>query len=211
MKSMYKIVKRLADLLLVILTACLSLPLVVVVAVFIKIVDGGEVFFCQERAGLKGEAFTLYKFRTMRTDCDPYGNSPKGGNDPRLTRTGKWLRLLSLDELPQLLNVLKGDMSLVGPRPLYVSQAAEWNDRQRRRLEVRPGLTGLAQISGRGSLTIEEKLELDVQYVERRSMWFDLRLLLGTVFVVLVPTGIYEEKYSCTQDVRGEEKPENPS
>ncbi len=95
-------------------------------------------------------------------------------------------------------------MILVGLRPLYVSQIAEWNCRQRRRLEVRPGLTGLAQISGRGELTIEEKLELDIQYIERKNLIFDLRILLATVFKVLVPGGIYEKKYSLTQDTRGQ-------
>ena len=146
--------------------------------------------------------FTLYKFRTMRNDCDPFGNSPKDGSDPRITVIGKWLRLLSLDELPQLFNVLRGEMSLVGPRPLYMSQAAEWNSRQKRRLEVKPGLTGLAQVSGRGSLTIEEKLELDVQYVEQKSLLLDLRLLLATAFKLFAPQDIYEKRYSEAEETR---------
>lgn len=204
MELMYNITKRFFDIFLVLATCWISLPLIAFIAIIIRLFDGGKVFFCQERAGLNGEPFTLFKFRTMSSDSDPYGNSPKDGDDPRLTSIGKWLRLLSLDELPQLLNVLIGNMTLVGPRPLYVSQIAEWNCRQRRRLEVRPGLTGLAQISGRGELTIEEKLELDIQYIERKNLIFDLRILLATVFKVLVPGGIYEKKYSLTQDTRGQ-------
>ena len=200
---MYKTLKRFIDLFLVIITAPASITLVAIIALITRTCSGPGVFFCQERAGINGKPFTLYKFRTMKTDCDPYGNSPKDGGDARLTNIGKWLRLLSLDEVPQLLNVLKGEMSLVGPRPLYVSQMTEWNDRQSRRLEVKPGLTGLAQVSGRGSLTIEEKLELDVQYVERQGFGLDARLFLATFFKVLVPSGIYEERYSKDQEIRG--------
>ncbi len=200
---MYRTIKRIADVILVLLAMPAALLLVVIISLFIRFCSGSGVFFVQERAGLEGRPFRLYKFRTMKSQCDPYGNSPQDGSDPRLTAIGKYLRLLSLDELPQLLNVLLGDMSLVGPRPLYVSQISEWNERQRRRLEVLPGLTGLAQISGRGSLTIEQKLELDVFYVEHCSLWFDLRLLLATFFKVLIPVGIYEKRYSEKESVRG--------
>ncbi|MBN2841920.1 MAG: sugar transferase [Sedimentisphaerales bacterium] len=200
---MYRKIKRTADIILVLSAMPAAMLLVVVISLLIRVCSGSGVFFVQERAGLMGRPFRLYKFRTMKSQCDPYGNSPQDGSDPRLTSIGKYLRLLSLDELPQLLNVLRGEMSLVGPRPLYVSQIAEWNERQRRRLEVMPGLTGLAQISGRGALTIEEKLELDVFYVEHCSLWFDLRLLLATFFKVLVPVGIYEKRYSEKESVRG--------
>ena len=138
----------------------------------------------------------------MRTDIDPFGPSPKTGGDPRLTKIGKYLRLLSLDELPQFFNILKGEMTLVGPRPLYMQQAKEWNQRQRKRLLVKPGLTGLAQISGRGSLTIEEKIELDVRYVENQTLRLDLRLILATIFSVLRPKDIYEKNYSKTEKTR---------
>ena len=194
--------KRTIDLIAVIITLPASLPLVALLALIIRVSSGPGVFFCQERAGKNMVPFTLYKFRTMKNNCDPFGNSPKDGDDPRLTTIGKWLRLLSLDEFPQLLNVLKGEMSLVGPRPLYMSQAAEWNPRQKRRLEVKPGLTGLAQISGRGSLTIEQKLELDVQYVERKSLFLDLRLLLATAFRMFAPQDIYEKRYSESDETR---------
>ncbi|MBK8914769.1 MAG: sugar transferase [Phycisphaerales bacterium] len=156
----------------------------------------GPALFLQRRAGRDGRSFDLYKFRTMRTDADPYGESPQSGDDPRVTPFGRWLRETSLDELPQLLNVLRGEMSLVGPRPLYVQQMAEWDGRQRGRLLVKPGLTGLAQISGRGGLTIEQKLEFDVQYVERLSVGLDLWILWRTLRSVLARSDIYERRYS---------------
>lgn len=180
------------------------LPVITVIAVAIKISDKGAAVFKQERAGKDGKPFTFYKFRTMKVDVDPFGASPKSGDDPRLTKIGKFLREYSLDELPQLLNVLKGDMSIVGPRPLYISQMAEWNERQKKRLLVKPGLTGLAQISGRGELTREEKLELDVKYVETASFWLDLKIILKTISQVFSRKSIYEKRYSQTEYTRGE-------
>jgi len=117
----------------------------------------------------------------MRTGGDPFGESPRTADDPRLTPLGRWLRETSLDEVPQLWNVLKGDMSLVGPRPLYMEQARAFTDRQRRRLEVRPGITGLAQIQGRGEVPHERKLEIDVRYVEHMSLLLDLTILARTL------------------------------
>ena len=178
-------------------------PLLVVIAAAIRLGSRGPAVFRQQRAGKDGKPFTLYKFRTMRPDADPFGPSPKSGDDPRLTRLGRFLREHSLDELPQLINVVRGDMSLVGPRPLYVSQVAEWNERQRKRLRVKPGLTGLAQISGRGELTREEKLELDVRYVEQASLRLDARILLATATRVC-GGGIYETRYSETEQTRGQ-------
>ena len=179
-------------------------PLLLIVAIAVRLSSKGPAVFVQQRAGKDGKPFGLYKFRTMRLDVDPFGPSPKSGEDPRLTRVGRWLREYSLDELPQLANIVKGDMSLVGPRPLYVSQMAEWNERQRRRLSVRPGLTGLAQISGRGALTREEKLERDVEYVERAGLWLDAAILLATLVQLCGRQGIYEQKYSQDETVRGE-------
>lgn len=165
----------------------------------------GPALFLQRRAGRDGRSFDLYKFRTMRTDTDPYGESPQSGEDPRVTPFGRWLRETSLDELPQLLNVLRGEMSLVGPRPLYVQQMAEWDARQRGRLLVKPGLTGLAQVSGRGGLTIEQKLEYDVQYVERLSTGLDLWILWRTLRSVLSRSDIYERRYSETRARRSDD------
>ncbi|MBS3820605.1 MAG: sugar transferase [Planctomycetes bacterium] len=172
-------------------------PLMVALAVWLRLDSPGPAVFRQRRAGWHGRPFTLLKFRTMCVDTDPYGISPHGGEDPRLTTAGRWLRERSLDELPQLINVLRGEMTLVGPRPLYERQAALWNDRQRRRLEVKPGLTGYAQICGRGRLTHEDKIELDVQYVERRSPWLDVRILARTLTATLQRgDDVYEQQYS---------------
>jgi lipopolysaccharide/colanic/teichoic acid biosynthesis glycosyltransferase len=140
----------------------------------------------------------------MKIDTEPFGASPKSQTDPRLTTVGKLLREHSLDELPQLFNILKGDMSIVGPRPLYVSQIAEWNETQKQRLLVKPGLTGLAQVSGRGELTIEAKLALDVEYVKTAGFWTDVKIVAATIGCVFGRTSIYEKKYSETERTRGE-------
>jgi lipopolysaccharide/colanic/teichoic acid biosynthesis glycosyltransferase len=190
-------IKRTFDILASLLAIlALAVPMLVI-GLLIRLGSRGPAIFRQVRVGRGGRPFGMYKFRTMRADADPYAPSPHGADDPRLTGLGRRLRRRSLDELPQLFNVLKGDMSLVGPRPLYERQAAEWNGRQRRRLEVRPGLTGLAQVSGRGALTIEDKLELDVQYVERRSLWLDFRVILRTLGMGFSsPRQTYERRYS---------------
>jgi len=195
-------IKRFFDVVAVVATSPLIIPIIAIIALLIRITCGRGVIFAQERAGKKMQPFTLYKFRTMRTDVDPFGASPKNGTDRRFTRLGRWLRSWSIDELPQLFNVLKGDMSLVGPRPLYMDQARQWNQRQRRRLEVKPGLTGLAQISGRGGLTIEDKLELDVQYVLSQSLLFDARIILATFTGLFRRQDIYEKRYSRSQETR---------
>jgi len=186
--------KRIFDILFTFPVVVLLLPVFAVIVIAIRVSSKGPAIFKQERASKDGKPFTFYKFRTMRLDVDPFGSSPKSGDDPRLTRIGKLLREYSLDELPQLFNVLKGDMSIVGPRPLYVSQMAEWNERQKKRLLVKPGLTGLAQISGRGELTREEKLELDVKYVETASFWADIKMILATVIQVFRRKSMYEKK-----------------
>ena len=203
------LIKRIADIVFVLLFGPLIIVITILIALIIRLTSGPPVFFTQKRAGRNAQSFILCKFRTMRTDVDPFGPSPKSGADDRLTAFGRILRKLSLDELPQFWNVLKGDMSVVGPRPLYVAQVAEWNDHQRRRLLAKPGLTGLAQISGRGSLTIEEKLELDVRYVDSQSLWLDARIILATVFKFFRPGDIYEKRYSQSQETRGAAPPPN--
>ena len=152
------ITKRLLDPVAAALLLVLLAPLMLLIGLLIRLGSPGRAIFRQERAGRACKPFICYKFRTMASNVDPFGASPHTAADPRVTSLGRRLRETSLDELPQLFNILKGDMSLVGPRPLYMRQAAEWNPRQRRRLEVKPGLTGLAQVLGRGDLTIEEKL-----------------------------------------------------
>jgi len=199
-------VKRLIDLILVIPAVILLLLVFVFLIIVIRLTSKGSAIFRQERAGKGGRAFMFYKFRTMKLDVEPFGPSPKSSNDKRLTKVGVLLREYSLDELPQLLNILKGDMSIVGPRPLYISQIAEWDQRQKKRLLVKPGLTGLAQISGRGGITREEKLELDVKYVETAGFWLDLKIILATVVQVFSKKDIYEKKYSKTEYTRSQTK-----
>jgi len=196
--------KRLFDIVLSLSAIVLLLPVFVVISIAIKLSGKGPAIFKQERAGKNGKPFIFYKFRTMRVDVEPFGSSPKTGDDPRLTRVGKLLREYSLDELPQLFNILKGDMSFIGPRPLYVSQMAEWDERQKKRLLVKPGLTGLAQISGRGQLTREEKLELDVKYVETAGFLTDIKMILATIAQVFGRKNIYEKRYSKTELTRGQ-------
>ena len=174
-------VKRAMDLVLAGTALAAGWPFLAALAIVIRIDSPGPVLFRQERAGRGMRPFTVYKFRTMRPETPPYGLSPRSPRDPRMTRVGRFLRETGLDELPQLWNVLKGDMSIVGPRPLYMSQARQFNERQCRRLEVRPGLTGLAQILGRGEVPQEEKLEIDVHYVEQMSLALDLSILCQTV------------------------------
>ncbi|HUU10970.1 MAG TPA: sugar transferase [Phycisphaerae bacterium] len=173
--------KRLIDVVVSATALALGWPSLVALALWIRRDSPGPAVFRQERAGRNMKPFMMLKFRTMRTDAEPFGSSPASAQDARLTGLGPWLRESSLDELPQLWNILKGDMSLVGPRPLYVSQAEAFTPRQRRRLEVRPGLTGLAQIQGRGEVPHEDKLEIDVQYVERMSLWLDAKILWQTL------------------------------
>jgi len=200
----YRALKRCIDFCLALGGLLFALPIILAIAIIIKISSKGPAFFAQERAGKNCKPFTMYKFCTMRTDADPFGASPKSGDDPRITKIGKFLREYSLDELPQLFNMLKGDMAFIGPRPLYMTQAAEWNERQKRRLEVKPGLTGLAQVSGRGGLTIEEKLELDVKYVETESLAADVKIVMATFGAIIGKKDIYEKRYSKDEDTRGE-------
>jgi lipopolysaccharide/colanic/teichoic acid biosynthesis glycosyltransferase len=202
--SLYGISKRGLDLLIAVPAIIILLPVFAVLTAVIKLTGGGPAFFKQERAGRDGKPFIFYKFRTMKLGVDPFGPSPNSGQDPRLTKVGRFLREYSLDELPQLYNILKGDMSVVGPRPLYFSQMPEWSERQKKRLLVRPGLTGLAQVSGRGELTREKKLELDARYVETASLALDMRIVLATIGRVFGRKSIYERRYSETEHTRGE-------
>lgn len=189
--------KRLCDILLSLLaTVVLAVPLAVI-ALLIRLDSKGPSVFPQRRCGRNGVPFTMLKFRTMAADTEPYGDSPHSAQDQRLTRVGKFLRRTSLDELPQLLNILAGQMSLVGPRPLYERQAQQWTPHQRGRLSVRPGLTGYAQAYGRASLTHEEKIEMDLFYVEHQGFWLDAKIVLRTAMNLLRPSQeIYEQRYS---------------
>ncbi len=189
--------KRTFDIVMsVIALVLLGIPMLII-AMLIRIGSPGPALFRQRRAGWKQKPFTMLKFRTMRSDVDPYGGSPHSGEDPRLTRMGRFLRERSLDELPQFLNVLTGTMSMIGPRPLYERQAQQWDERQKRRLQVRPGITGYAQVYGRAQMTIEQKIEMDLHYVDNRSFGMDLKILFRTAANVLTSQGdVYERRYS---------------
>ena len=199
----FRILKRGLDILVSLSLLIFLSPLLVLIAIAIKLDSPGPAIFKQERAGKNGKPFIFFKFRTMKFEVDPFGPSPKSCKDNRLTKIGRILREYSLDELPQLLNILRGDMSMVGPRPLYLSQIAEWSEGQKKRLSVKPGVTGLAQISGRGEITREQKLELDVKYVETAGFFVDAKIVLRTIGYVLKRRGIYEKQYSQTEYTRG--------
>lgn len=171
-------IKRLIDFWASLFGFILLSPLFLVIAVAIKLDSPGPVFFRQERVGKDGRVFKIFKFRTMVVNAEKMGAGVfVEKEDPRITRVGKWLRNTSLDELPQLINVLRGEMSLVGPRPTLPYQVERYDERQRRRLLMRPGITGWVQVNGRNSLTWPEKIELDIWYVEHWSLWLDLRIL----------------------------------
>ncbi|MCX6882299.1 MAG: sugar transferase [Verrucomicrobia bacterium] len=180
--------KRLFDLLLVLVSAPLWLPLLLFLALLVRLKLGASILFRQKRPGLNGEIFEMIKFRTMTGARDASGALLP--DSERLPLFGAWLRSTSLDEIPELLNVLKGDMSLVGPRPLLVQYLPRYNPRQRRRHEVRPGLTGWAQINGRNAISWQEKFEFDVWYVENRSLILDIKILYKTLTVLIKRTGI---------------------
>lgn len=163
-------------------------PLLLVVAVLVRLDLGAPVLFWQLRPGLHGRPFRMVKFRTMRNACDAQGRPLP--DEQRLTRFGRFLRSTSLDELPELWNVVKGDMSLVGPRPLLMEYLPLYTPEQARRHEVRPGITGWAQVNGRNALSWEDKFRLDVWYVDHRSLWLDLKILALTVRKVLAREGI---------------------
>lgn len=203
--SYYGNFKRGLDIFIALAAMVILSPVLVAIGITIRLSSKGPVIFKQQRAGKNGKPFVFYKFRTMKLDVYPFGPSPKSGQDRRLTKVGKFLRECSLDELPQLFNVLKGDMSIVGPRPLYLSQIPEWSERQKKRLLVKPGLTGLAQIQGRGEITREEKLEFDVKYVENAGLLTDIRIMLATIVQVFRRKSVYEKRYSKTEYTRGQD------
>ena len=164
-------------------------PFLAAAAVAIKLEDGGPVLYRQRRVGRHGVDFELLKLRTMVVGAETQGTGwAVDQGDPRITRVGRILRRLSLDELPQLWNVVRGEMSLIGPRPTLRYQVERYDERQRRRLEVKPGITGWAQVHGRARLAWEERIELDVWYVENRSPWLDLRIVLKTPLALFAGT-----------------------
>jgi len=194
-------VKRVLDVAAAGVGLLLLSPLIAAVALAVRVNLGAPVFFRQARPGLHGRPFRLVKFRTMRDATGPDGTPLP--DEARLTRFGRFLRASSLDEFPELWNVLRGDMSLVGPRPLLTEYLPLYSPRHARRHEVRPGLTGWAQVNGRNALTWEARLELDVWYVEHRSLALDLRILLRTVATVLRRRGISHAGHATMERFRG--------
>lgn len=187
---MYPYLKRLLDVTLSGLGLLLLAPLCAFVALVVAADLGRPILYCQVRPGLREKPFRLYKFRTMREALDASGRPLP--DSERLSRVGRFLRRSSLDELPQLWNVLRGDMSLVGPRPLFMSYLPCYTERERKRHLVRPGITGLAQVSGRNLLLWDDRLELDVRYVEKMSLLLDLRILVKTAVKILLRRDIIE-------------------
>lgn len=189
-----RVAKRVTDLILVLLAAPLLLPAASLIALAVAIKMGRPVLFSQRRPGLRGQPFVMLKFRTMTDARDANGDLCP--DHDRLTKLGRWLRRTSLDELPELWNVVRGEMSLVGPRPLLTEYLELYDARQSRRHEVPPGITGWAQVNGRNAVSWEEKLELDVWYVDNASLWLDLRILFRTLWVVITGQGVSAEGHS---------------
>ena len=196
-----KYLKRPQDFCCALLAVIALSPIMVIVAVMVRLKLGPPIIFKQERPGLNGKIFTLYKFRTMTNKKDEDGNLLP--DEERLTHFGKILRSTSLDELPELFNILKGDMAVVGPRPLLVRYLSLYNKHQARRHEVRPGFTGYAQVNGRNSISWEEKFDLDVEYVDHVTFWGDWKIILQTVKTVLKREGISSESSATMEEFKG--------
>jgi sugar transferase EpsL len=195
------IAKRLLDLALSVLALLIISPFMVIVGVAVKQTIGSPVLFRQRRPGLHGKPFTIYKFRTMADTRDQHGQ--RLPDDQRLTRLGKFLRRTSLDEIPELFNVVKGDMSLVGPRPLLMKYVDRYTSEQARRHEVKPGITGWAQVNGRNAITWEQKFEYDVWYVDHVSLRLDLKIIAMTLWKILKMEGINQPGHATAQEFMG--------
>jgi len=193
--------KRILDLALIIPGLVFLLPFLAAAAFLVRIKLGSPVLFRQMRPGMQGKPFELYKFRTMNNKCDLDGNLLPDAE--RLTKFGRLLRATSIDELPELFNVLKGDMSLVGPRPLLMQYLDRYTPEQARRHEVKPGITGWAQINGRNALTWEEKFKLDVWYVDNQSFWLDIKIIFMTIWKILKREGINQQGQATMEEFKG--------
>lgn len=189
-----KFIKRLLDLILSIIAFIILSPVMLIIYILVRIKLGKPAIFKQERPGKDEKIFTLYKFRTMTDEKDENGNLLP--DEKRLTKFGKILRSTSLDELPELINIIKGDMSIVGPRPLLVEYLPLYNEEQKRRHTVRPGLTGLAQISGRNAITWEQKFKEDIDYINNTTLWNDTKIVFGTIIKVFKRDGISRRRKS---------------
>lgn len=203
---MYKCVKRFFDIVSSLLAIIVLAVPMVILAVLIRVKLGGPVLFKQERPGKDGRIFTLIKFRTMTNACDENGELLP--DEVRLTKFGVFLRSTSLDELPELFNILKGDMSVIGPRPLLVQYLPRYNEHQSRRHLVRPGLTGWAQVNGRNAISWEQKFDYDVEYVENVNLFLDIKIIFMTVVNVIKKDGISSETSATMEEFMGTEEKE---
>ena len=197
--------KRFFDIVVSVLGLLILSFILLLLALIVKIKHGSPILFKQTRPGKEGELFTFYKFRTMTSEKDSKGNLLS--DEHRITAFGKFLRSTSLDELPSLINVLKGDMSLIGPRPLLVQYLPLYSDFQKRRHKVKPGITGWAQVNGRNTISWEKKFELDVWYVENQSFLLDLKILFLTFYKVFKREGISAEGEATIQPFIGSKEP----
>jgi len=198
---MKELIKRLIDIFGSLLVLAILIPLFLIISVLIKLNSKGPIFFKQSRPGKNGKIFFPYKFRTMKELRDENGNLLS--DEKRLTKFGGFLRKFSLDELPELWNVLRGDMSLVGPRPLLVEYLDRYTPEQARRHEVKPGITGWAQVNGRNAITWEEKFKYDVWYVDNWSLWLDFKIIFITIVKVLKGEGISQPGHATMEEFKG--------
>lgn len=193
---MQKAIKRLIDIILSLIVLIVFLPVWIIVAIIIKATSKGPMFFFQDRPGQYKEIFKVYKFRTMKLGSDKMVKGQEVmKDDDRVTSVGKFLRRTKIDEIPQVLNVLKGEMSLVGPRPERISSLEEYDDEISKRLNMKPGMTGLAQVSGNIHLDLKDRYKYDVYYVEHYSLWLDIKIIVRTVGVVLFGEDKYINKH----------------
>lgn len=181
--------KRFTDILFSIIVLLISLPIFLIVMIAIKLDSKGPVFFIHERTGYKGKPFKMIKFRGMIDNALAYGPELTQENDPRITRVGKILRRTSFDEVPQFINVLKGEMSIIGPRPEIISITNNYNEYQRKVFDYKPGITGISQINGRQKLTPEQRTKMEIEYYENENFWSDMKILFKTVAVVFTNEG----------------------
>jgi len=196
------VLKRAFDIVLSSVALILLSPLMALIALAIKLDDGGPIFYAQDRVGKDGKIFRCYKFRSMVINAEKIGLGLEvAKDDPRITRVGKVLRHWRLDEIPQCLNVLKGDMSVVGPRATIPSQVARYTPHQRRRLEMRPGMAGWAFVNGNNAISWDQRIELDIWYIDHWSLWLDLVILVKAVGVVLRREGLYDAE-GIVRDLR---------
>ncbi len=200
----YRTIKRMCDIVGASLGLVLGAPVFLVIAAMVRLFLGRPVLFRQQRSGLHGQPFIMLKFRTMTDACDAQGVVLPDAE--RLAWWGRWLRSTSLDELPELINVLRGEMSLVGPRPLLMQYLQRYTPQQRRRHLVKPGITGWAQINGRNGLSWEQKFAYDVWYVDHPSLWFDLAIMVLTMQQIVHRQGINQPGYATAEEFQGTER-----